>query len=53
MVAASGRLPTAPTGFADRAQTLLAQTGTSAHEIEQTVETAQRLIAEVRASCTA
>jgi predicted nucleotidyltransferase len=53
MVASAGRLPTTPAGFADRAQALLAQTGTSAHDIEQTVETAQRLLAEVRASCEA
>ncbi|GAA3535851.1 nucleotidyltransferase domain-containing protein [Nonomuraea rosea] len=51
MVAAAGRLPSAPDGFADRAQALLASVGQTPEEIEHAVAGAERLIAEVRTAC--
>ncbi|MFG1709539.1 nucleotidyltransferase domain-containing protein [Nonomuraea sp. M3C6] len=51
MIAAAGRLPSAPDGFADRAQALLGAVGRTPEEIERTVEAAERLIAEVRSAC--
>jgi hypothetical protein len=50
MVAAAGRLPQAPPGFADRCQALLAGVGASAAEIATTVDRAEALVAEVRAA---
>ncbi|SDJ46207.1 nucleotidyltransferase domain-containing protein [Nonomuraea jiangxiensis] len=51
MIAAAGRLPSAPPEFAERAQALLAAVGSTPDEIASTVATAERLIAEVRATC--
>ncbi|MEO3873785.1 nucleotidyltransferase domain-containing protein [Nonomuraea sp. B12E4] len=51
MIAAAGRLPSAPPEFAERAQGLLAAVGRTREEIEATVAAAQRLVAEVRAAC--
>jgi predicted nucleotidyltransferase len=51
MVASAGRLARAPEDFATRAQGLFAQIGAADTDITQTVEAAERLIAEVRASC--
>ncbi|WP_336214564.1 nucleotidyltransferase domain-containing protein [Nonomuraea sp. LPB2021202275-12-8] len=51
MVASAGRLPSAPSGFADRAQALLAAVGETTEGMERTIADAERLFAEVRASC--
>lgn len=51
MVAAAGRLPSAPDDFADRAHALFASVGRTPEEIERTVAAAERLITEVRAAC--
>ncbi|RSM98741.1 DNA polymerase subunit beta [Nonomuraea sp. WAC 01424] len=51
MVAATGRLPSAPDGFAERAQALLASVGGTRDEITRTVAAAERLLADVRAAC--
>jgi predicted nucleotidyltransferase len=50
-VAAAGRLPGAPAGFADRAHGLLASLGTRPRELERAVEAAARLIADTTAAC--
>lgn len=51
MIAATGRLPSAPDGFAERAQALLADVGSTREEIAATVSRAEELIADVRSSC--
>ncbi|MDP4503476.1 nucleotidyltransferase domain-containing protein [Nonomuraea turcica] len=51
MVASADRLPSAPSGFGERAQALLAAVGHTPEEIGRTVDDAARLIAEVRAAC--
>ncbi|NUP80719.1 MAG: nucleotidyltransferase domain-containing protein [Nonomuraea sp.] len=51
MVAAAGRLPSAPERFAERAQALLASVGSTPEEISRTVAAAERLLDEVRAAC--
>ncbi|WP_327581173.1 hypothetical protein OHA25_34985 [Nonomuraea sp. NBC_00507] len=51
MVASADRLPSAPSGFGERAQALLAAVGHTPEEIGRTVDDAVRLIAEVRAAC--
>ncbi|WP_188193596.1 nucleotidyltransferase domain-containing protein [Nonomuraea sp. SYSU D8015] len=51
MVASAARLPSAPPGFGDRAQSLLAAVGRTPEEITHTIDEAARLIAEVRAAC--
>jgi hypothetical protein len=50
MVAAAGRLPDAPPGFAEQAHSLLAGIGESQQQIEETVSKAQALISLVRAA---
>ncbi|HEX2689558.1 MAG TPA: nucleotidyltransferase domain-containing protein [Kofleriaceae bacterium] len=50
MVAATGRLPGAPAGFADRAHAVLAEIGDTTQRIGQTVSRAEALIADVRAT---
>ncbi|MGW3349708.1 nucleotidyltransferase domain-containing protein [Nonomuraea rubra] len=51
MVAAAGRLPSAPDGFAERAQALLAGVGSTPEEITRTIDAAAELIADVRSAC--
>ncbi|MEV4110376.1 nucleotidyltransferase domain-containing protein [Nonomuraea sp. NPDC049695] len=51
MVASAARLPSAPAGFAERAQALLAAVGGTREEIGRTVDEAVRLVADVRAAC--
>jgi hypothetical protein len=51
MVASAARLPSAPSGFGERAQELLAAVGGTPEEIGHTIDAATRLIAEVRAAC--
>ncbi|MFI7114720.1 nucleotidyltransferase domain-containing protein [Nonomuraea sp. NPDC050227] len=51
MVAAADRLPSAPPGFGERAQALLASVGGTPEEITRTVAAAERLVADVRAAC--
>ncbi|UBU08962.1 nucleotidyltransferase domain-containing protein [Nonomuraea gerenzanensis] len=53
MVASAGRLPSAPEGFAERAQALLAGVGGTPEEITRTIDAAAGLIADVRAACAA
>jgi len=48
MVAAAGRLPDAPPGFAEQAQSLLANIGESQQQIAETVSKAQALVSLVR-----
>jgi hypothetical protein len=50
MVAAAGRLPVAPPGFAERAHSLLASIGESQQQIAETVSKAQTLISLVHAA---
>jgi len=50
MVAAAGRLPDAPPGFAEQAHSLLASIGESEQQIAETVSKAQALISLVRAA---
>ncbi|MGN9845494.1 nucleotidyltransferase domain-containing protein [Nonomuraea sp. H19] len=51
MVASADRLPSAPPGFGERAQALLAAVGRTPEEIDRTIDDAVRLMAEVRAAC--
>ncbi|WP_433428989.1 nucleotidyltransferase domain-containing protein [Nonomuraea sp. CA-141351] len=51
MVASAARLPSAPAGFAERAQALLAAVGRTPEEIGRTLDEAARLVADVRAAC--
>ncbi|AQZ70263.1 DNA polymerase subunit beta [[Actinomadura] parvosata subsp. kistnae] len=51
MVAAAGRLPSAPETFGERAQALLAGVGSAPEEITRTIDTAAELLAEVRTAC--
>ncbi|KAB8195551.1 DNA polymerase subunit beta [Nonomuraea phyllanthi] len=51
MVASAARLPSAPAGFGERAQALLAAVGRTPEEIGRTIDDATRLVAEVRAAC--
>ncbi|WP_237104262.1 nucleotidyltransferase family protein [Nonomuraea sp. MG754425] len=51
MVASAARLPSAPEGFRERAQALLAAVGTTPREIGRTIDAASGLIAEVRTAC--
>ncbi|TMR21259.1 nucleotidyltransferase domain-containing protein [Nonomuraea turkmeniaca] len=51
MVASADRLPSAPSGFGERAQALLGAVGRTPEEIGRTVDDAVRLIAEARAAC--
>lgn len=50
MVAATGRLPVAPPGFAERAHAVLAAVGDTPERIERTVEAASALVSEVVAA---
>jgi predicted nucleotidyltransferase len=50
MVAAAGRLPVAPAGFAEQAHALLAGVGESQQQLAETVARAQALISRVRAA---
>ncbi|RVX41728.1 hypothetical protein EDD27_4294 [Nonomuraea polychroma] len=45
------RLPSAPDGFGERAQALLAAAGRTPEEIGRVIDEAARLIEEVRAAC--
>ncbi|WP_220447076.1 nucleotidyltransferase domain-containing protein [Nonomuraea deserti] len=51
MIASADRLPSAPGGFGERAQALLASVGHTPEEIERTIDAAARLVADVRAAC--
>ncbi|MEV4359263.1 nucleotidyltransferase domain-containing protein [Nonomuraea sp. NPDC049625] len=51
MVAAAARLPSAPPGFGERAQALLAEVGRTPEEIARTLDAAAGLMADVRAAC--
>jgi len=48
LVAATGRLPAAPPGFAERAHAIFAAIGASSEQIERAVASAEALIGEVR-----
>lgn len=50
-VAAAGRLPGAPAGFARRAHGLLAHPGAAPDELAATLDAATALVEEVRAAC--
>jgi hypothetical protein len=50
MVASAGRLPSAPEGYAERAQALMARVGSTPQELARTLEAAQQLTDEVRAA---
>lgn len=50
LIAAAGRLPGAPDGFADLAQRLFARTGASPAELTATLDAADALLAEVRSA---
>ncbi|WP_027345725.1 nucleotidyltransferase domain-containing protein [Hamadaea tsunoensis] len=51
MVAAAGRLPTAPADFARRAQAILARVGGTPQEMARTVDECADLLDAVRAGC--
>jgi hypothetical protein len=51
LIAAAGRLPGGPAGFAERAQALLAAVGASAGALAATLDGAEALVAETRAAC--
>ncbi|WP_211267134.1 nucleotidyltransferase domain-containing protein [Nonomuraea candida] len=51
MIASADRLPSAPKGFGERAQALLASVGETPEEITRTIDAAAGLIAEVRTAC--
>jgi hypothetical protein len=50
MVASTGRLAGAPTGFVERVRAIVGRIGASPHELAHTVARAEALIAEVRAA---
>jgi len=51
LVAAAGRLPTAPPGFATRAHRVLAHVGETPHDISAAVTAAQELVHATAAAC--
>jgi hypothetical protein len=51
MVASAARLPSAPAGFGERAQALLAAVGRTQEEISRTISAAAELVTDVRAAC--
>jgi Nucleotidyltransferase domain len=51
-VAAAGRLPTAPPGFAHRSAAVLGDLGTTATQLSSALDRARALVADTAASCT-
>jgi predicted nucleotidyltransferase len=51
-IASAGRLPTAPAGFAERAQAVLAHLGATPDELSRAIDSARDLLADTTTACT-
>jgi hypothetical protein len=51
-IASAGRLPAAPAGFAERAQDVMAQLGTTPAELSSAIDSACDLLADTTNACT-